>query len=71
MSLRIFIKAIEDQELWRSNQYLVISCDEEAFRTSWAISFLQCNMFDDFNNGNLRFHTFFHFSPARNAERNG
>jgi hypothetical protein len=53
MSLRIFIQAIEDRELWQANRYLVISCDAEAFSTYWATSFLQCNMSDNFSNQTL------------------
>ncbi|XP_057364549.1 receptor-type guanylate cyclase Gyc76C-like [Daphnia carinata] len=41
ISLRKFVQAIEDLEQWRANQYLVISCDSEAFSTSWSTNFLQ------------------------------
>ena len=41
--LRLFNQAIEDVELWRANEYLVVSCDSEAFSTSWAVDFIKRN----------------------------
>ncbi|KAK4023278.1 hypothetical protein OUZ56_008696 [Daphnia magna] len=41
ISLRKFVQAIEDLEQWRANQYLVISCDSEAYIASWGTNFLQ------------------------------
>lgn len=45
LSLRVFTQTIEDVELWKANQYLVISCDSEAFSTSWAVNFLKRKIF--------------------------